>query len=104
VIGAALAADPGAARLDADRPDATAQGRTPGGLAWTRSQWTAPSGALLHELLLVDGLGHAWSGGTPGGSYTDPRGPSATDAMLAFFARVARDRAPRATVAAGEVH
>jgi poly(hydroxyalkanoate) depolymerase family esterase len=103
-LAASRAADPDAGRLDPDTPDATAAGRSPGGLAWTRSQWTGRSGALLHELLLVDGLAHAWSGGTPGGSYTDPRGPSATEAMLAFFARVARDRVDQGAVPVGAVH
>jgi poly(3-hydroxybutyrate) depolymerase len=39
----------------------------------------------MHERLVVDGLGHAWSGGAPGGSYTDPRGPDATEAIWRFF-------------------
>ena len=43
---------------------------------------------LMHERLIVDGMGHAWSGGAPGSSYTDPRGPDATEAIWRFFAQV----------------
>jgi hypothetical protein len=40
----------------------------------------------MHELLEVDGLGHAWSGGAAGGSHSDPRGPNASEAIWRFFA------------------
>jgi poly(hydroxyalkanoate) depolymerase family esterase len=74
--------------LDIARPTTTARGRGDGGHAYTRSQWTDRRGVLMHERLVVDGLGHAWSGGAPGGSYTDPRGPDATEAIWRFFAQV----------------
>jgi poly(3-hydroxybutyrate) depolymerase len=45
----------------------------------------------MHELLKVDGLGHAWSGGAPGGSYTDPRGPDATEVIWRFFTEASAD-------------
>jgi poly(hydroxyalkanoate) depolymerase family esterase len=71
--------------LDSARPTSTVNGQVDGGHAYTRSQWTDGRGVLMHERLVVDGLGHAWSGGAPGGSYTDPRGPDATEAIWRFF-------------------
>ena len=42
---------------------------------------------MLVESWLVQGLGPCLvGGGDPAGSYTDPRGPDASRAMLAFFA------------------
>jgi len=71
-----------------DRPDATVRDDGAGGRRFTRRRWHAGDGRLVQELIEVDGLGHAWSGGAPGGSYTDPRGPSASDAIYDFFAAV----------------
>lgn len=37
------------------------------------------------EYWLVEGVGHAWSGGSSDGSYTDPDGPDATARVFQFF-------------------
>lgn len=47
-------------------------------------------GALVGRLVEIGQLGHAWSGGSPAGSYTDPLGPVATELTWRFF----RDEAP----------
>jgi poly(hydroxyalkanoate) depolymerase family esterase len=80
-------AAPEAGDLDLARPTTTSRGQDDGGHTYTRRQWTDRRGVLMHELLEVDGLGHAWSGGAPGGSHTDPRGPDATEAIWRFFAQ-----------------
>ena len=79
-------AAPETCNLDIARPTTTSRSQVNDGHAYTRRQWMDRRGALMHELLEVDGLGHAWSGGAPGGSYTDPRGPDATEAIWRFFA------------------
>ena len=47
----------------------------PGGHAYTRTLYLDSSGSTILEQWTIHGLGHAWSGGAPAGSYTDPRGP-----------------------------
>jgi poly(3-hydroxybutyrate) depolymerase len=64
---------------------AVTQGTSEGGVAYTCTiQRDGDEPAFLEQWVL-HGAGHAWSGGSSNGSYTDPRGPDASREMMRFF-------------------
>ncbi len=50
-----------------------------------RTVYRGPDGRSYVEYWSVEAGPHAWSGGSETGSFTDPHGPSASQAMLDFF-------------------
>ena len=61
------------------------RGESPGGMAYTRSVQLDEAGTEVLEQWVLHGAGHAWSGGSARGSYTDARGPNASREMIRFF-------------------
>jgi poly(hydroxyalkanoate) depolymerase family esterase len=68
-------------------PTTTTNGQVAGssGHSYTVQTWNDSNGNEVQEYWKINGMGHAWSGGSSSGSYTDPNGPSATNAMYTFF-------------------
>ena len=58
---------------------------TGGGLQFVTECFGGTGDACEVETLVVTGLGHAWSGGSKLGTFTDERGPDATAEMLRFL-------------------
>lgn len=69
------------------------QGVSQRGRRYTRSTYCDDFNAPTAEHWVLHGGGHAWSGGSGNGSYTDAAGPDATREMVRFFFSLPRGRA-----------
>jgi len=60
-------------------------GATATGIAFTRTIRFDAQERAIGEQWVLEGLGHAWSGGSALGTFTDPRGPDASREFVRFF-------------------
>jgi poly(hydroxyalkanoate) depolymerase family esterase len=67
-------------------------GRSADGRRYDVLRWYTARGRKVLEYWVVEGLGHAWSGGREKGAFSDPDGPRATTLMWDFFRLHALDR------------
>jgi poly(3-hydroxybutyrate) depolymerase len=66
-------------------PWARTAAETSTGPGWTRRVYRNEGGRVVAESWTVHGLGHAWSGGSPSGSYTDPATLDASGELVRFL-------------------
>jgi poly(hydroxyalkanoate) depolymerase family esterase len=55
------------------------------GMRYRQTVYRDAAGSVIAENWLVHGAGHAWSGGSVQGSYTNAKGPNASREMVRFF-------------------
>jgi poly(hydroxyalkanoate) depolymerase family esterase len=72
-------------RAGAKLKTSVGSGETSGGVKYTRNVRAERDGRPMLEQWIIHGAGHAWSGGSVSGSYTDPLGPDASREFVRFF-------------------
>ena len=69
----------------ADVTPALVQSDIINGKSYTQQIYHDGDGEPQLELWMIDQMGHAWSGGSPNGSFTDSSGPNATEIIWNFL-------------------
>lgn len=65
-------------------PDAVPRTRVENSYTVTERDWRDERGVALVSVVRVEELGHAWSGGSTAGTFTDTKGPDVTRMIAAF--------------------
>jgi poly(hydroxyalkanoate) depolymerase family esterase len=73
------------ALAEAELQSRTERGISASGDSFSRYVQHDSDGRRILELWELHGAGHAWSGGSSAGSFTNPSGPDATREMISFF-------------------
>jgi poly(hydroxyalkanoate) depolymerase family esterase len=72
-------------------PAATDEEQVPGGRAYAVGRFEDPDGCLVAEKWIIDGMPHAWPGGSDdpeyAGGYTDPTAPDGAEGTWKFLSR-----------------
>ncbi len=66
-------------------PASVTNGQVAGGHSYAVDTWNDNHGNEVQEYWVVNGMGHAWSGGSSSSTFTDAQGPGATQAIYNFF-------------------
>jgi poly(hydroxyalkanoate) depolymerase family esterase len=84
--GAAVVDQATAARSDRPKLHTTVrEGSASNGHSFTHTVFADAANQPVVEQWELHGIGHAWSGGSPDGSFTDAGGPDASAEMIRFF-------------------
>jgi poly(hydroxyalkanoate) depolymerase family esterase len=65
-------------------------GTAVGGRQFSRTVYADARSGVIAEHWIVHGAGHAWSGGSTAGTFTDATGPDASKEMIRFFLSLPR--------------
>lgn len=68
-----------------DQAETTQNLQVPSGKSYTVNDYKAQDEKVWMKKVNILNMGHAWSGGSSQGSYTDPQGPDASRMMWEFF-------------------